>query len=744
MKIKNINELKTAISRVAIFSFFVIFGIALILLIIIHSESNLKRQELFNQQLQDASKLYQSSLAEKLGIVASSTSFLDYIRSGDETRKILYPEFISTLLPLKTKSIIGMQISPVSGNFSAFSYGQQSPFNITLRLCYLDRNLDPDVGDCNYLWTLYFSKENITAELQKFNPNILVCNNCKPVDIFSNVTFGNFPIAHKTDFPINITMHSRTLDLFWLYASIIVVTLITITFWNRARIKKLLNKFIAAPIEEVTRSLQNNSPLQGRPEYLTEIIYLIEQIEAWREKEREAKIGQLAAQVAHDIRSPLAALQIILQKVTQLDENARSIIINAVSRINDIANNLLTTYREAKVVEYPNAESSMLTAELIADVLDRVISEKRMQFSEKDISFELEIVDDTRGVFAKVNVQEFQRVLSNIINNGVEAIKHKNGKILVRLTRDTDTISIDIIDDGIGMPAELIAKIGQESFSFGKISGIGLGLKTAIQAIKAWNGRYTVESKVNEGTKFSIHLSINTPPLWFLESIKITEDTKLFVVDDDDTIHKVWDNRFLTHQNIFHFYSPQELISFFTDTKIRNFLCLIDYEFVNSVDTGLDLISKLELFDRAVLVTSHYVEKTVLEQAIEMGVKIIPKNFAPYIPIEIMGKDSVDLILIDDDKMITDAWSFKAKHLGKSIATFNDTAIFMKEIDRYNKDIPLYIDSHLYMQKGEDFAKELYDKYGFTNIYIATGYSKDEFPEGMYWIRSIVGKEPPF
>ena len=72
---------------------------------------------------------------------------------------------------------------------------------------------------------------------------------------------------------------------------------------------------------------------------------------------------------------------------------------------------------------------------------------------------------------------------------------------------------------------------------------------------------------------------------------------------------------------------------FLYDIKIQRIL--IDYELLGFVETGLDLIEKLNLRDQAILVTSRYEESKIREKAKDMGIKIIPKSFAPYIPITI-------------------------------------------------------------------------------------------------------------
>lgn len=101
------------------------------------------------------------------------------------------------------------------------------------------------------------------------------------------------------------------------------------------------------------------------------------------------------------------------------------------------------------------------------------------------------------------------------------------------------------------------------------------------------------------------------------------------------------------------------------------------------------------------------------------------------------------MVLIDDDPMMRMTWIFAAEDAGKKIATYSSFDEFINEIDNYNKSTIIYIDSDLGKDiRGEICAKHLFDK-GFIEIHLATGHSKEQF-SNMPWLKSVLGKEPPF
>jgi signal transduction histidine kinase len=500
-------------------------------------------------------------------------------------------------------------------------------------------------------------------------------------------------------------------------------------------------------------------------------------------RERDDVALRTARQVAHDIRSPLAALNMVTQDLKELPEDERIIIRSAVQRIQDIANDLSSKRHkvhgnELKVEDNNNLETK---TKLLSSLVEQMISEKRTEYrSNAGMNIESKFNTTSYGLFAEINSREFKRIISNLINNSIEALEQKGNIIVSMISVQEAMIQITVTDDGKGIPEEVLPKLMEKGASFGKEkhkkSGSGLGLYHAKETIESWGGDVRIESSLGDGTIVTITLPRQPAPDWFVPELSIDNNTYVFVLDDDDSIHQVWQNRFnklqIAKDKVHHFKSDNSILAFYREKefllKKAKTLFLFDYELLGNEKTGLQVINELNIKENAILVTSHYEEEHIRNECARLGVKLLPKNLAGFVPILVMGdrlsvieKDEktinekpcdmrretrdvkCDAVLIDDDALVHATWKMIGKQYGKVVKCYVEPDEFIEDIDQYSKETPLYIDSNLsYRVKGEILAKEIYDK-GFKNIYLATGYSKEDFGD-MFWIKEVVGKQPPF
>jgi signal transduction histidine kinase len=495
---------------------------------------------------------------------------------------------------------------------------------------------------------------------------------------------------------------------------------------------------------------------------VTELQSVADQVEQlvrkYEEKKATAATGEFAAQVAHDIRSPLAALDSVLKDLSQLPEEKRVLMRSAVGRIRDIANNLIEKNRAAaRVASGSDANEAPAEAgatHLLSSLVDSLVTEKRLQFrSQIGVEIDSRIDPSSYGLFSASPPSEFKRVISNLINNAVEALPGK-GSVTVRLASNGDSTEIRVRDNGKGIPADVLPRLGQRGETHGKPGGSGLGLYHAKTSVESWGGGLAIDSEPGKGTTVTIHLPRARPPEWFVSGLAISPGTAIVVLDDDTSIHQVWQGRFESAQiknhgvEVLHFSTPAELRSWIqTDARAaENTLYLLDYELLGYRETGLSLAEELGIGAHTILVTSRFEEKGILADALRLKARLIPKSLAGFVPIRIEEKkapERFDAILIDDDPLARMTWKMAASQSGKKFRSFSTVAEFLEEAPAVKRETPVYVDAEL--ADGVNGAQESikFIDLGFKEIYLATGHEAARFAAYKH-LRGVVGKDPPW
>ncbi|OGR63026.1 MAG: hypothetical protein A2X31_00490 [Elusimicrobia bacterium GWB2_63_22] len=233
----------------------------------------------------------------------------------------------------------------------------------------------------------------------------------------------------------------------------------------------------------------------------------------------------LAAQVAHDIRSPLAALDSALADFSSVPEDRRELARGALGRIGEIARDLLENYR---VPGAPAPAAKAVAAHDLKALVAPVIAEKRAQYSSRaGLAIEFSGED---GVRARVHPAELRRMVSNLVNNAVEALDGP-GRVSVSLSRGGSVVTLKISDDGKGIPPEILSKLGQKGATHGKAGGTGLGLYHARSCAESWGGSLNITSRPGAGTEVAIELP---------EAVPQAAPKNAVLIDDDALVRINW------------------------------------------------------------------------------------------------------------------------------------------------------------------------------------------------------------
>lgn len=472
-----------------------------------------------------------------------------------------------------------------------------------------------------------------------------------------------------------------------------------------------------------------------------------DELEKAQKVKESAALGDLASQVAHNILNPVDVLDALLPVVRTPDPEQKIMIRNLVARIKSVANGLLRKRKCHKQLKINSQE-----VHLVAGAIDSVITEKRAQFATlSSIDLRWEIKGSSSGLFATFDEVEIEMVLSNIVNNSVEAILAKSqpsGFIEVILKRCADEVMIEIKDNGSGIPKSVLGRVLENQFSYGKPNGNGVGLHHARQHIESWGGVLSISSVLNQGTTVEIRLPQKPAPNWFVETIDIRSGQDVVIVDDEESTHNTWRKRFETFQvRLHHFYSIQDFELWFDskEESLRNALFLIDFDFssreTEPLQNGLDLIEAVRIASQSVLVSSLARDEQILLRANTLNLQVLPKNCISQVAIRYMEKEP-KVVLIDDDDLIREAWQLAAES-SVGLMCFSGSADFLRRQRLVPRHAEIYIDSNLGDgQRGEDVAIVLANL-GFKNISITTARPMD----GVLMptcVRGVIGKRPPW
>lgn len=234
---------------------------------------------------------------------------------------------------------------------------------------------------------------------------------------------------------------------------------------------------------------------------------------AKKEHEHIQEIKKITRQVAHDIRSPLSALNSLLGSVGGIPLEARSVLESITQRINGIANDLLEKPRRSPPHTHDGA---LCESHCVGPLIERIVEEKKIQLRSRDgISIETDL-SEFRDAKAPLDPSEFLRLLSNLINNSIESTQGSVNKIQVHLREFSNEIEIAVSDQGCGIPHAILNRLGEEGLSSKRRdgdSGSGLGIWHAKRCVQKWGGRFHIQSQPGIGTIVSIVLPLEVKSL---------------------------------------------------------------------------------------------------------------------------------------------------------------------------------------------------------------------------------------
>ncbi|MBL0171377.1 MAG: HAMP domain-containing protein [Gemmatimonadaceae bacterium] len=208
--------------------------------------------------------------------------------------------------------------------------------------------------------------------------------------------------------------------------------------------------------------------------------------------------GEMARQVAHEIKNPLTPIRLGVQHLrrayrdgrgdfgTILDSNVTRILAE-IDHLDEIAR-AFSRYGMA-----PDQREPAIAVDIRAVVHDVMALE---QLGDSEVQWTLNEASGPHPIMVYGQYDELKEVVLNLLENARLA---QSRRVTVRIEVVADGVAIDVTDDGQGIPSEVLPQVFEPHFST-RTSGSGLGLAISRRLIEGWGGRIAVESTVGVGT----------------------------------------------------------------------------------------------------------------------------------------------------------------------------------------------------------------------------------------------------
>jgi len=213
---------------------------------------------------------------------------------------------------------------------------------------------------------------------------------------------------------------------------------------------------------------------------------------------------------AHDLKAPLTAIQGFLWVMLggfagELSEKQRNMLERSSLRIKELLDLI------SDLLDIPRIETGQIVPEMKEVSLRQIIKNScdglRSQAKEKGIKVKLELPQSLPKISG--SGPRLQQVMTNLLSNAI--CYTPEGTVTIRVTEKKEYVQVEVIDTGIGIPAEDLPRVFDDFFrgSNVEIKGTGLGLSITKRLVEAHGGRIWVESPCHEtkkGCKFTFTL----------------------------------------------------------------------------------------------------------------------------------------------------------------------------------------------------------------------------------------------
>ncbi|MGH7348116.1 MAG: ATP-binding protein, partial [Candidatus Rokuibacteriota bacterium] len=215
-----------------------------------------------------------------------------------------------------------------------------------------------------------------------------------------------------------------------------------------------------------------------------------------------AAIGELAANIAHEINNPLTSVLGFASYLAEQVPPGRpmreelDLIQEEAGRARDIVRDLLHFSRQREFI--PQITD-------LNTVLEQTVGMVRRQGALESIALHEDYAPGLAPV--EVDVPRIKQVFLNLINNAVYVMRDRGGSLTIRSSASGDMVQVEVIDTGTGIAPEHMHRIFEPFFTTKpEVSGTGLGLSVSLGIVESHGGAIEVQSEVGKGSTFTVKL----------------------------------------------------------------------------------------------------------------------------------------------------------------------------------------------------------------------------------------------
>jgi len=225
--------------------------------------------------------------------------------------------------------------------------------------------------------------------------------------------------------------------------------------------------------------------------------------------ERMATVGRLSLRVAHEVRNPIAAIELnaeMLQDIVRAHpgadmEEATGLVASIRDQVNTL-DALTEEYLAFARFPRPNFEE-----ESINHLLEELAAFVRPVATRQGLT--LSVSTDPRVPLMEIDRALLRQAVLNLVKNGMEALS-QNGSLTIESRAEGETVELTVSDTGAGIPAEVADRLFEPFFTT-KPQGTGLGLSITRQIVEEHGGTLAWVNRPGAGATFVIRLPTKRP-----------------------------------------------------------------------------------------------------------------------------------------------------------------------------------------------------------------------------------------